>query len=145
MEDKITIYTDGACSGNPGKGGWGAVLIYKDNVKEISGGEMLTTNNKMELTAVIQALKLIKKNIDIVIFTDSQYVKNGITVWMENWEKNNWKNSKKEEVKNKELWLELKDLSSKFNIEWKWVKGHANNEYNNKADFLATSAIKNLK
>ncbi len=142
MADKrIIIYTDGACSGNPGKGGWGAILKYGDHTKEISGYAELTTNNKMELQAVIEALKLIKKDYDIEIFTDSSYVKDGITKWINTWKLNNWKTSKKEPVKNKELWLELDELRQKYNINWNWVKGHADDEINNRVDELARLEI----
>jgi ribonuclease HI len=142
--DKTVIYTDGACSGNPGRGGWGALLIYKENKKEINGGEIFTTNNRMELIAVIEALKLLKRSCNIEIYTDSQYVKKGVTEWLVNWKKNNWKNSQKEEVKNKDLWVELDKLLKNHNIEWNWVKGHAGNIYNERVDFLARQGIKKL-
>ena len=142
---KITIYTDGACSGNPGVGGWGAILIYKDNKKELYGGNLHTTNNKMELTAVIEALKSLKKECKIDLYTDSKYVKDGITEWLYNWKKNNWKNSQKKDVLNKELWQELDNLQSGHKINWYWVKGHANNELNNRADELARLGIKEIK
>lgn len=142
---KITIYTDGACSGNPGVGGWGAILIYKDNKKELYGGNLYTTNNKMELTAVIEALKSLKKECEIDLYTDSKYVKDGITEWLYNWKKNNWKNSQKKDVLNKELWQELDNLQSGHKINWYWVKGHANNELNNRADELARLGIKEIK
>lgn len=141
VNEKIVIYTDGACSGNPGKGGWGAILKYGNHTKEISGYAELTTNNKMELQAVIEALKLIKKDYDIEIFTDSNYVKDGITKWINTWKLNNWKTSKKESVKNKELWLELDELRQKYNINWNWVKGHADDELNNRVDELARLEI----
>ena len=142
---KVKIYTDGACSGNPGKGGWGAVLIYGDNKKEISGYSELTTNNKMELQAVIEALKLLKRQCEVELYTDSVYVKDGITKWINNWKKNNWKTSKKEDVKNKELWIELDNLTQQHNINWNWVKGHADNELNNRVDELARQEILNNK
>lgn len=143
---KITIYTDGACSGNPGIGGWGAILLYQEHRKEIYGGDKYTTNNKMELTAVIEALSVLKKeNCDIEIYTDSQYVKKGITEWLFNWKKNNWKNSKKQEVLNRDLWEKLDILTSKHKIEWFWVKGHNNNKLNERADELARLGIKELK
>ncbi len=142
---KITIYTDGACSGNPGVGGWGAILIYKDNKKELYGGNLHTTNNKMELTAVIEALKSLKKECEIDLYTDSKYVKDGITEWLYNWKKNNWKNSQKKDVLNKELWQELDNLQSSHKINWYWVKGHADNELNNRADELARLGIKEIK
>ena len=141
---KFKIYTDGACSGNPGPGGWGAVIIDNDNnQKNISGNEKKTTNNRMELLAAIMALKKIKINSDVVIYTDSIYVKNGITEWITKWEKNGWKNSSKKPVKNKDLWTKLDGLCKKNKVSWKWVKGHSTNEYNNLADELATQAIKN--
>ena len=138
------IYTDGACSGNPGPGGWGAV-IFDERKKQlnISGKVKDTTNNRMELIAPIMALKKIKSESDVVIFTDSTYVKNGITEWIKKWETNGWKNSKRKPVKNKDLWVRLNDLCQKNKIVWKWVKGHSNNKYNNLADELATLAIKN--
>lgn len=142
-EKKVTIYTDGACSGNPGQGGWGAVLIYGNSEKKISGYSELTTNNKMELQAVIEALKILKRTCNIDLYTDSVYVKDGITKWIQNWKKNNWRTSKKEDVKNKELWIELDRLSSQHNIEWHWVKGHADNNLNNVVDELARNEILN--
>ena len=141
---KYTIYTDGACSGNPGPGGWGAVIFDKDKTqKNISGKEENTTNNRMELMAPIMALKKIKINSEAIIYTDSTYVKNGITNWIKKWEKNGWKNANKKPVKNKDLWLKLNDLCQKNHIVWKWIKGHSNNKYNNLADELATQAINN--
>ena len=141
---KYVIYTDGACSGNPGPGGWGAVIFdEKKKQQNISGKVKDTTNNRMELMAPIMALKKIKSKSDIVIFTDSIYVKNGITEWIKKWEKNGWKSSNKKAVKNKDLWIKLNDLCQKNKVLWKWVKGHSNNRYNNLADELATEAIKN--
>ena len=140
---KYKIYTDGACSGNPGPGGWGAVILDQDNKqKNISGSEKNTTNNRMELLAAIMSLKKIKTNSEVVIFTDSTYVKNGITEWMKNWKKNGWKNSSKKPVKNKDLWEKLDKLCEANSVSWKWVKGHSTNEFNNLADELATKAIK---
>lgn len=145
---KITIYTDGACSGNPGKGGWGAILIYnakdKDgkNVthkKTLSGGEEFTTNNKMELTAVIEALNAVKKKSEIELFTDSKYVLDGFTKWLPNWQENGWKSSGKKPIKNIDLWKKLSELASKHIINWHWVKGHADNQLNNEVDKLAVS------
>ena len=141
---KYTIYTDGACSGNPGPGGWGAVIFdEKEKQNNISGKVKDTTNNRMELMAPIMALKKIKSKSDITIFTDSTYVKNGITEWIQKWEKNGWKSSNRKPVKNQDLWIKLNDLCQKNNVVWKWVKGHSNNKYNNLADELATEAIKN--
>ena len=138
-----TIYTDGACSGNPGPGGWGAVILdEREKQNNISGKVKDTTNNRMELMAPIMALKKIKTKSDITIFTDSTYVKNGITEWIKKWEKNGWKTSNKKPVKNKDLWIKLNDLCQKNKISWKWVKGHSNNKYNILADELATQAIK---
>jgi ribonuclease HI len=139
MEKELHIYCDGACSGNPGPGGWGAVLIWGDNTKEISGSADNTTNNQMELRAAIESIKSVKKKVKIVIHTDSQYVKNGITVWIKSWLKNNWNKGK---VKNIELWKELLEESSKHEIVWKWVKGHSGVDYNERADRLATEAVK---
>ena len=140
---KYKIYTDGACSGNPGPGGWGAVILEEDkNQKNISGNEKDTTNNRMELMAPIMALKKISTNSKVVIYTDSKYVKNGITEWIKNWEKNGWKSANKKPVKNKDLWIKLDNLCKDNKIIWKWVKGHSNNKYNNLADELATQAIK---
>ena len=140
---KYKIYTDGACTGNPGPGGWGAVIFDQGNKqKNISGSEKNTTNNRMELLAAIMSLKKIKTNSEVVIFTDSTYVKNGITEWMKNWKKNGWKNSNKKPVKNKDLWVKLDKLCEANNVSWKWVKGHSTNEFNNLADELATKAIK---
>ena len=141
---KYKIYIDGACSGNPGPGGWGAVIFdQKDNQKNISGSEKDTTNNRMELLAAIMALKKVKVNSEITIYTDSIYVKNGITEWIVKWKDNGWKNSSKKHVKNKDLWVKLDNLCQKNKITWKWVKGHSTNKYNNLADELATQAIKN--
>ena len=141
---KYTIYTDGACSGNPGPGGWGAVIFDNNNKqKNISGSEENTTNNRMELSAAIMALEEVNMNSEITIYTDSTYVKNGITEWVLKWKENGWKNSNKEPVKNKDLWKKLDNLCAQNTIYWKWVKGHASNKYNNLADELATKAIKN--
>ena len=136
----IKIYSDGACSGNPGPGGWGAVLIYEDNIKEISGSEQATTNNKMELMAAIKAIEAIKESCKIDIYTDSVYVKEGITNWIIKWKSNNWRNSQKKSVKNIELWQLLDQVIKKHEINWHWVKGHNNDFYNNRADLLATKA-----
>ncbi len=137
----IEIYTDGACKGNPGIGGWGAILIYKDHVKEISGFESDTTNNIMELTAVIKALESLKEECHVVLTTDSNYVKDGITDWINNWKLNGWKTANKQPVKNKELWIMLDSLSKKHIIDWKWVKGHSGHLENERADQLANEAI----
>ena len=140
---KVTIYTDGACSGNPGPGGWGAVLMCNGNIKEISGYNKNTTNNIMEITAVVEALKLLKYECEVEIYSDSAYVVNAFNQkWIENWKKNNWKNSNKEEVKNKELWEELDKLVSEHKVKFIKVKGHADNKWNNRCDELATGEIK---
>ena len=141
---KYVVYTDGACSGNPGPGGWGAIIIdEKENQINISGKEKSTTNNRMELTAPIMALKKIKESSKIIIYTDSTYLKNGITIWIENWKKNGWINANRKPVKNKDLWVVLNKLTEKKLINWKWVKAHAGNRYNELADKLATEAIGN--
>jgi ribonuclease HI len=145
MSDKIVIYTDGACSGNPGKGGWGAVLISNNNEEYLSGNCIMTTNNKMELTAAIQALQSIKAKSDIEIHTDSQYVKNGINLWINNWKKNGWKNAAKKPVANKDLWIALDTCVTSHNVLWFWVKGHSGNHYNEIADKLAVKAMQNLE
>jgi ribonuclease HI len=139
---RVIIYTDGACSGNPGPGGWAAILIYNDSKKEISGYEIETTNNKMELTAAIEALNILKRSCDVDLYTDSVYLKNGMTDWLPKWISNNWRKKHSGEVKNIDLWQKLHDLSQKHNIMWHWVKAHANNELNNRADALAVIARK---
>lgn len=140
--EEVTIYTDGACSGNPGPGGWGALLMYKDTKKEISGGKKDTTNNVMELTAVIEGLKLLKFPCKVKLYSDSAYVVNGFNQkWIYGWIKNGWKNSNKEPVKNKELWQELYDLTKVHKVTFNKVKGHSDNELNNRCDELARNAI----
>ena len=134
----IKIFTDGACSGNPGIGGWGVVILINDSDPIfLKGGEIQTTNNRMELTATIKALKYFKEHQLITLITDSKYVKDGIESWIANWKKNGWRTTSKKPVKNKELWVELDSQIAKHNITWKWVKGHAGDRYNEKADFLA--------
>ena len=137
----IEIFTDGACKGNPGPGGWGAILNYNEHKKEIYGSSPNTTNNVMELTAVIKALQILKEPCNIILTTDSNYVKDGITDWIHNWKKNGWKTANKKPVKNKEIWIELDKLSSIHTIEWKWVKGHSGHPENERADELANEAI----
>ena len=137
----IEIFTDGACRGNPGVGGWGAVLVYKDHKKEICGSSRDTTNNIMELTAVIKALNSLKEQCHVVLTTDSTYVKDGITNWIKTWKSNGWKTANKKAVKNQELWKHLDILSTKHDIEWKWVKGHSGHPGNEHADALANEAI----
>tara|TARA_E500000178_G_scaffold246705_1_gene243307 strand:- start:735 stop:1157 length:423 start_codon:yes stop_codon:yes gene_type:complete len=139
---KFKIYTDGACSGNPGKGGWAAIILDGKDQSSISGSENKTTNNRMELMAPIMALKKIKNKSEIVIYTDSRYVKDGITEWIKKWKLNNWKSSNKKPVKNKDLWLKLDNSCQKHNVSWKWVKAHAGNKFNNLVDELAVSKTK---
>ena len=139
---KFKVYTDGACSGNPGKGGWAAVILDGKSQTSISGSENKTTNNRMELMAPIMALKKIKNKSEIIIYTDSRYVKDGITEWIKKWKLNNWKSSNKKPVKNKDLWLKLDKSCKKHNVSWKWVKAHAENKYNNLVDELAVSETK---
>ena len=139
----VTLYTDGACSGNPGPGGWGCILIYGDHKRKLSGYENHTTNNRMELMAVIKGLECLVRTLPVKIITDSQYVKNAFTQgWLQNWKKNNWKTSTKDDVKNKDLWLELSMLVANHVVTWEWVKGHSGNLYNDICDELARNAIK---
>jgi len=140
-QSKVTIYTDGACSGNPGPGGWGAVLISGEHRKEINGGEAVTTNNRMELMAAIAALNALKKPSDVELWTDSNYVKNGITSWIHGWKRNGWKTSDKKPVKNAELWQQLDAARNRHEITWRWVKGHAGHAENERADALARAGI----
>ena len=138
----IKVFTDGACSGNPGIGGWGVVILINDSDPIfLKGGEIQTTNNRMELTATIKALKYFKEHQLITLITDSKYVKDGIESWIANWKKNGWRTTSKKPVKNKELWVELDSQIAKHNITWNWVKGHAGDRYNEKADFLARRFI----
>jgi len=139
--EQIEIYTDGACKGNPGPGGWGALLRSGTHEKEIFGGERHTTNNRMEITAVIESLKLVKKKAKVCIYTDSTYVKDGISSWIKQWKINGWKTAAKKPVKNEELWRELDLLVSQHQIEWVWVKGHAGDEGNERADALANKGV----
>lgn len=144
--EKVIIYTDGACSGNPGPGGWGAVLMYNDVKKEISGCKKDTTNNVMELTAVVQGLKLLKYPCEVDLYSDSSYVVNAFDKgWIYNWMKNNWQTANKEPVKNKEIWEELYELTKTHKVNFKKVKGHSDNEYNNRCDELARKAILDIK
>ena len=138
----LKIYTDGACSGNPGKGGWAAIIIDGKNQSNISGSENKTTNNRMELMAPIMALKKIKTKSEITIYTDSRYVKDGITDWIKKWKLNNWKGSNKKPIKNKDLWIKLDNCCQKHNVSWKWVKAHAGNKLNNLVDELAVLKAK---
>jgi ribonuclease HI len=142
---KVTIYTDGACSGNPGPGGWGALLLYGEHEKELYGGESETTNNRMELQAAIEALKALKRSCEIDLYTDSQYVKGGITGWIHGWKKNGWKTSNKKPVKNAELWQALDEALKRHKVSWHWVKGHAGHEGNERADELARRGMEPYK
>lgn len=138
----VEIFADGACSGNPGSGGYGAILRYKGVEKELSGAAPFTTNNKMELTAVIEALKTLKRRCKVVVTTDSQYVVKGMNEWIAGWIKKGWVNSKKEPVLNRDLWEALLDAASKHDVEWRWIKGHAGHIENERCDILAREAIK---
>ncbi|MDR1694168.1 MAG: ribonuclease HI [Lactobacillaceae bacterium] len=143
---RVEIFTDGACSGNPGIGGWGAILRYKQVEKELSGGTIETTNNRMELTAVIEALKTLKEPCNITLYTDSKYVMDGITQWLPNWKQNNWKTAnKKSDVKNIDLWQELDLVVNIHEIRWVWVKGHSGHPENERVDKLAREEIKKIR
>ena len=140
---KYKIYTDGACSGNPGKGGWAAIILNEKSIQSnVSGGENRTTNNRMELMAPIMALNKIKKSSEIIIYTDSKYVKDGITEWIKKWKLNNWKSANKKPVKNKDLWIKLDNSCQKHKVTWKWVKAHAGDKFNNLVDELAVLETK---
>ena len=147
MSDKprVEIFTDGACSGNPGPGGWGAILRAGSNTKEIHGGEAHTTNNRMELMAAIEALRALKKPCHVTLTTDSVYVRDGITKWMFNWQRNGWKTADKKPVKNAELWQALQDATRQHEVEWKWVKGHSGHPENERADELARLGIAEIR
>jgi len=140
----VEIYTDGACRGNPGPGGWGAILVYAGKEKTLNGAEENTTNNRMELSAAIKALESLKRPCNVRLTTDSKYLHDGITKWLNNWHKNNWRTSQKKPVKNKDLWEELDQLISQYEIKWQWVKGHSGHPYNERADQLANEAIDKL-
>jgi ribonuclease HI len=138
----VVIYTDGACSGNPGPGGWGAILFWGEHVKEICGGETATTNNRMELMAAIQALELLKRPCKVELHTDSQYVMQGITEWIRGWKARGWKTADKKPVKNDDLWRRLDEARLRHDVAWRWVKGHNGHEHNERADFLARKGLK---
>ncbi|MDA7828263.1 ribonuclease HI [Gammaproteobacteria bacterium] len=140
----VNIYTDGACRGNPGVGGWGVLIEYENHNKEMFGGEKNTTNNQMELMAAIQGLKALSEKCIVNLTTDSKYVMDGINSWIINWKKNNWKNSQKQNVKNKDLWIQLDKLNSQHDVKWYWVKGHSGHPQNELADQLANKGIDNL-
>ncbi len=141
MTEKIEIWTDGGCKGNPGPGGWGAILKYKDKIKELKGGEPRTTNNRMELMAAITALETLKRPCEVIVHTDSQYVRNGVTSWLANWKRNGFLTADKSPVKNEDLWRRLDEAGTEHKIDWRWVKGHAGNPMNERADQLATAAM----
>ncbi len=143
-QSRVCIYTDGACKGNPGPGGWGAFLRYGDHEKSIYGGEKETTNNRMELTGVIEALKLLKRPCAVDIYTDSKYVQQGMLSWIEGWKAKGWKNSKKEPVKNQDLWQLLDAEVAKHDVDWHWVKGHAGHAGNEKADELGNLGVESI-
>lgn len=139
--DKVEIFTDGACKGNPGRGGWGALLVAGGHKKEMFGGELNTTNNRMELKAVIEALTALKRPCEVIVHTDSQYVQKGISEWIHGWKARGWKTAAKEPVKNVDLWQALDAAQGKHQIQWRWVKGHAGHEGNERADALANMGV----
>ncbi|MEN9597038.1 MAG: Ribonuclease [Pseudomonadota bacterium] len=144
MTDPVIIYTDGACRGNPGKGGWGVILRYKGTIKELHGGERDTTNNRMELMAAISSLEALKKPCVVHLYTDSKYVLDGITKWLPNWKKAGWKTAAKKPVKNEDLWQRLDLVIQTHTIDWRWVKGHSGNKGNERADALANLGVDSL-
>jgi len=145
MTKKVHIYSDGACRGNPGPGGWGTLLVFNDNEKELYGAEVDTTNNRMELMSAIQGLEALNQSCDVIVTTDSQYVKNGITEWLAGWKAKNWKTAAKKPVKNQDLWMRLDDAVSRhIKVEWQWVKGHSGHNENERVDCLANKAIDEL-
>ena len=141
MTHRVTAYTDGACSGNPGPGGWGAILLFGAHRKELCGGESPTTNNRMELLAAIMALEALSRPCDIDLHTDSQYLRNGVMQWIHGWKRNGWKTASKQPVKNEDLWKRLDAAQARHNIEWHWLKGHAGHELNERADELAREGM----
>ena len=141
MSEPVVVYTDGACKGNPGPGGWGALLRWGDHEKELFGGEARTTNNRMELTAVIEALSALKQRSRVAVYTDSEYVKNGITSWIHNWKLRGWRTADKKPVKNVELWQRLDELASGHDVRWHWVRGHNGDPGNERADKLANRGV----
>ena len=144
MDKKVYIYTDGACKGNPGPGGWGALMRFNNTEKEFFGGEKNTTNNRMEMTAAIFALSQLKRPCEVVLTTDSQYLRKGITEWIANWKKKGWITASKKPVKNADLWKQLDELSNKHQVTWNWVKGHSGHDENERADQLANKGIESL-
>lgn len=142
MSGRVSIWTDGACSGNPGPGGWGAVLRYGAHQKELKGGEELTTNNRMELTAAIEALESLRRPCAVALHTDSQYLRGGVTSWLDRWKHNGWRTADRKPVKNEDLWRRLDEAAGRHDVEWLWVKGHAGDEHNERADWLAREGMK---
>jgi ribonuclease HI len=142
---RVTIHTDGACSGNPGPGGWGAILQWGDHVKELKGGEPHTTNNRMELMAAIQALEALKRPCEVDLHTDSQYLRNGITTWIKKWKRNGWTTAERTPVKNADLWRRLDEALARHKVYWHWVRGHAGHDLNERADELARAAIAEIR
>jgi len=145
MSERVELYTDGACRGNPGPGGWGAVLRFRDREKELFGGEQETTNNRMELMAVIKGLQALTRTCTVDVTTDSVYVKNGITQWIHNWKRNGWRTAAKKPVKNDDLWRLLDEVAAKHDVSWHWVKGHAGHPENERADALANRGIDRIR
>lgn len=145
MTGRVLIWTDGACSGNPGPGGWGAVLRYGERERELKGGERLTTNNRMELTAAIEALESLKRACPVSLHTDSQYVRGGVTGWLDGWKRNGWRTVDKKPVKNEDLWRRLDDARARHEVEWLWVRGHAGDKLNERADKLAREGMAPFK
>ena len=141
MSERVKIWTDGGCAGNPGPGGWGAVLAYGEAIKDLSGGDPATTNNRMELMAAISALEALKGSCEVELTTDSQYVRQGITTWIKGWKKNGWRTANKSPVKNAELWQRLEAAAARHFVDWRWVRGHAGHPMNERADMLATAAM----
>jgi len=145
MSDPVVVYTDGACKGNPGPGGWGALLSWNGHQKELFGGERDTTNNRMELTAVIQALSALKSRCRVAVYTDSAYVKNGITTWIHGWKQRGWRTADKKPVKNMELWQRLEALAAQHDVQWHWVRGHDGDPGNERADALANQGVDSVR
>ena len=145
MSEHTFLYTDGACLGNPGAGGWASILYYDNHKKILSGNEVDTTNNRMELTAVIKGLSALKRPVDVTVITDSRYVMDGISKWIANWKRNNWKTASKKDVKNKDLWLLLEALCNKHNVSWEWIKGHAGHAQNEECDQISQTEAQKIK
>jgi len=143
--ERVVVYTDGACSGNPGPGGWGAILSFRGKERELWGGEAATTNNRMELTAAIRALEALKRPTAVEIHTDSQYLRDGVTRWIHGWKRNGWKTASRAPVKNQELWQELDRLAAVHDVQWRWVKGHAGHPENERADALARRGVEEAR